>query len=95
DALAEAIATSPLPPGLERLDLSMGTMTDEGASLLLARAEELARLSAIALRGNKLSESMSLRVSRALPRAVAEQDYDVEEARTPPGYESYPCWNCR
>jgi predicted DNA-binding WGR domain protein len=74
DELAEVVASTELPAGLERLDLSMGTMTDAGAERLLANAGRFARLAGLDLTRNYLSPGMCERISAALPNAaLAEQ----------------------
>lgn len=80
DDIAEVVARTELPAKLERLDLSMGTMTDAGAERLLARAEAFARLSVLDLSQNFLSPDMCARVSSALPNArFDEQKHEDDD----------------
>ncbi|MFV8754409.1 hypothetical protein ACNOYE_28005 [Nannocystaceae bacterium ST9] len=67
DEIAGEVARAKLPPELATLDLSMGTMSDAGAELLLGAAGSLARLEQIDLRRNYLSAGMCTRLRRALP----------------------------
>ncbi|MFO7565879.1 MAG: WGR domain-containing protein [Enhygromyxa sp.] len=77
DEIAAEVAQAELWPALERLDLSMGTMTDAGAERLLARAKQLARLAHIDLSENFLSPQMCDRIRAALPNAkVDSQKHD-------------------
>lgn len=69
DAIAEEVVRAKLPASLERLDLSMGTMTDAGAQLLLDAADRFAGLEDLDLRRNFLSSAMCTRLRRALPNA--------------------------
>jgi predicted DNA-binding WGR domain protein len=69
DDIAGVVAETALPPALEALDLSMGTMTDAGAERLLSKADALAKLGTLDLRSNFLSAPMCARVQQALPNA--------------------------
>jgi uncharacterized protein (TIGR02996 family) len=74
DEIADVVARTRLPETLEVLDLSMGTMSDEGAERLLARAENLRPLEVLDLSDNFLSPEMCARLQAALPNArVGEQ----------------------
>ncbi|MEU9510365.1 STM4015 family protein [Micromonospora sp. NPDC048170] len=66
DAVAAALATAPVVPRLEVLDLSMGTLTDEGAEALLA-GQPLTHLARLDLRHHFLSEKTAASVTAALP----------------------------
>ena len=66
DAVAAAVATAPVIPRLEVLDLSMGTLTDEGAKALLA-GQPLTHLTRLDLHHHFLSEEMAASVVAALP----------------------------
>jgi hypothetical protein len=57
DAIAIAVASSPILGRLEGLDLSMGTLTDEGATALL-RAPAIRNLKHLNLRHHYLSTAM-------------------------------------
>ncbi|MFG1780348.1 STM4015 family protein [Micromonospora sp. NPDC049051] len=82
DAVAAAVATAPVVPRLEVLDLSMGTLTDEGAKALLA-GQPLTHLTHLDLEHHYLSEDMAASVVAALPGVRVElsdpqvaEDYD-------------------
>ncbi|MGW4500119.1 STM4015 family protein [Micromonospora sp. NPDC004336] len=66
DAVATAVAAAPVVPRLETLDLSMGTLTDEGAEALLA-GQPLTHLARLDLHHHYLSEQMAASVVAALP----------------------------
>ena len=78
DNLAAEVAAAELWPALERLDLSMGTMTDAGAERLLARAKDLARLAHIDLNKNFLSPQMCDRIRAALPNATVDSQKQAD-----------------
>lgn len=80
DDIAGVVAQAKLPPKLEHLDLSMGTLSDTGAELLLAKATKFAGLAGLDLRRNFLSPAMCARVQEALPHAqVGDQKPDEGE----------------
>ncbi|NVB39587.1 hypothetical protein G6O69_17225 [Pseudenhygromyxa sp. WMMC2535] len=78
-ALAAQLRFPGLPPALRSLDLSMGTMTDAGAELLLPIAELLRRLGALDLSQNFLSPAMVSRLRLALPNARLDDQKQGEE----------------
>lgn len=84
DEIAISMASAPVVAGLEVLDLSMGTLGDEGAEALLA-GQPLTHLKKLDLHHNYLGETMRERVLATLGASgvevVAEQgDIDwVEE----------------
>jgi hypothetical protein len=55
DGLTDLLASLPLASRLERLDLSKGTLDDEGARRLLARRAQFPRLTALDVSENFLS----------------------------------------
>jgi hypothetical protein len=79
DDLAAEVAVAELWPALERLDLSMGTMTDAGAERLLAVAKQLARLAHVDLSRNFLSPAMCDRIRAALPNATVDSQKQAED----------------
>jgi uncharacterized protein (TIGR02996 family) len=81
DEIAAEVAQAQLWPTLERLDLSMGTMSDAGAERLLTRAEELARLAHIDLSNNFLSPDMCDRIQAALPNANVDMQQQADGDR--------------
>ena len=79
DDIAIEVAQSKLPPKLEVLDLSMGTMTDAGAERLLARADELRRLTTLDLSSNYLSPTMCARLQSALPNVRVDEQKQTDD----------------
>ncbi|MFB7371450.1 STM4015 family protein [Streptomyces sp. NPDC056222] len=80
DEIAAAVASAPVVARLDRLDLSMGTLTDEGAEALLA-GQPLTHLTHLDLFHHYLSEKMSERIVDALtPHGVT---VDVDDAQDP------------
>ncbi|MEV8317864.1 STM4015 family protein [Streptomyces sp. NPDC059900] len=79
DEIAEAMASAPVVARLEVLDLSMGVLTDEGATVLLA-GQPLTHLKKLDLHHNFLSEALSLRVRETLQSAGVEVDLDADDA---------------
>lgn len=76
DALAAALAVEPLAAQLRTVDLSMGTLTDAGAEVLLS-GQPLGHLESLDLTHHFLSKAMIKRVESALPvgkLAKAEAD---------------------
>jgi uncharacterized protein (TIGR02996 family) len=69
DEIAGEVARTKLPRSLERLDLSMGTMSDVGGQALLDAAAKLADVE-LQLDGNYLSTGMCKRLREALPKCV-------------------------
>ncbi len=69
DDIASELARAKLPRALERLDLSMGTMSDVGGQALLDAAGKLADVE-LRLDGNYLSTAMCTRLREALPKCV-------------------------
>ena len=58
DQLCRLLPSAPVLPRLERLDLSMGTMGDDGGRQLLRHRDAFAHLEQLDLRGNYLSPEM-------------------------------------
>lgn len=74
------MAGAPVVARIERLDLSMGVLTDEGAAALLD-GQPLTHLSRLDLSHHYLSEAMSERVRAALvPHGVTVVLDDAQEA---------------
>lgn len=69
DELPGAILGTPHLPRLRRLDLSMGTLTDDGAGVILANAASFAHLEALDLSENFLQPGVCEALRRALPNA--------------------------
>lgn len=66
NAIAEALTTSPLLDRIESLDLSLGTLTDEGAAHL-ARCEKLKRLKLLDLHFHYCTEQGMADLQAAFP----------------------------
>ncbi|MCB9673989.1 MAG: WGR domain-containing protein [Alphaproteobacteria bacterium] len=62
-----AIAQTPLLKQVDDLDLSMGTMTDEGAQALLDLAPRFAHLKSLNLDENFITDAMAEKLKAALP----------------------------
>ncbi|MYZ37444.1 MULTISPECIES: STM4015 family protein [unclassified Streptomyces] len=78
DEIAIALAGAPVVAGLEVLDLSMGTLGDEGAEALLA-GQPLTHLKKLDLHHNYLSEALRERVLATLGAAGVEVDLKESE----------------
>ncbi|MFF7177734.1 STM4015 family protein [Streptomyces sp. NPDC008121] len=80
DEIAAAVANAPVVARLDRLDLSMGTLTDEGGAALLAGGP-LTHLAYLGLSHHYLSKEMRERIIDALtPHGVT---VDVDDAQQP------------
>ncbi|MEV4945276.1 STM4015 family protein [Streptomyces sp. NPDC053755] len=75
DEVAAAVASAPVVARLERLDLSMGTLTDEGGAALLA-GQPLTHLAYLGLAHHYLSKEMSERIVDALTPSGVRVDID-------------------
>ncbi|MER8000033.1 STM4015 family protein [Streptomyces sp. NPDC095613] len=82
DRIANALAGAPVVAGLEVLDLSMGTLGDEGAEALLT-GQPLTHLKKLDLHHHFLSEAMRERLTTTLGAAGVE--VDISEAETADG----------
>lgn len=79
--IAKAVIDSTILPQLETLDLSMGTLTDEGAEALLAHPDRLAHLQLLDLSHHFLTAEIQTRLTD-LPCKVDvsdEQEADVDD----------------
>jgi uncharacterized protein (TIGR02996 family) len=73
--LPALLVASKLLPQLKTLDLSMGTMTDEGAKVILDNAKAFAHLEAINLDDNFIGDDLASQLKEALPNAsLGDQD---------------------
>ncbi|MFF3749247.1 STM4015 family protein [Streptomyces sp. NPDC002018] len=75
DEIAIALAGAPVVAGLEILDLSMGTLGDEGVEALLS-GQPLTHLKKLDLHHNYVSEALRERVLATLGAAGVEVDLD-------------------
>lgn len=78
DEIAAALAHAPITAQLETLDLSLGTLGDEGAAALLA-GQPLTHLKRLDLHHHFMSQEMIGRLWEALPGV----EVDVSEQETP------------
>jgi uncharacterized protein (TIGR02996 family) len=79
DDLLEPLARSGILPQLERLDLSMGTMTDAGAEHLLRLQDRFAHLAHLDVSDNHLSRDMVGRLRKAFPRVTSNDQKDADD----------------
>jgi hypothetical protein len=79
DEIAAAMASAPVVARLEVLDLSMGVLTDEGGTALLA-GQPLTHLKKLDLHHNYLSQALRTRLLETLEPAGVEVDLDHGEA---------------
>ncbi|MFG1805094.1 STM4015 family protein [Streptomyces sp. NPDC049040] len=75
DGIAAALATAPVVARLASLDLSLGTLGDEGAEALLA-GQPLTHLSWLDLHHHFIGEDASRRIREALEPSGVEVDLD-------------------
>jgi hypothetical protein len=82
DALVVALVAAPILPRLKRLDLSAGTLGADGARTLLAHADKLEHLAAIALGDNYLPPELAAELVRRLPQIeLGDQQIEGEYGR--------------
>ncbi|MFI8306014.1 STM4015 family protein [Streptomyces sp. NPDC085927] len=79
DEVAAAVASAPVVARLDVLDLSMGTLSDEGAVALLG-GQPLTHLKKLDLHHNYLSEPVRQRLTETLATAGVEIDLDPDGA---------------
>ncbi|MER6241044.1 STM4015 family protein [Streptomyces clavifer] len=79
DAICAALASAPVVARLEELDISMGVLTDDGATALLT-GQPLTHLKRLDLYHNYLSETLRARLLETLTSAGVEVDADRDEA---------------
>ena len=80
DDIARALVTAPVLANLERVDLSMGTLSDEGAEGFLSIAGALSGLEELDLMENYISKEMGQRLKAELPCPVSVwTDKEVDE----------------
>jgi hypothetical protein len=79
DEIAAAVASAPVVARLEVLDLSMGTLGDDGAAALLG-GQPLTHLKELDLHHNYLSEPLRQRIRETLEAAGVEVDLDPDDA---------------
>ncbi|GHA05691.1 hypothetical protein GCM10010372_00930 [Streptomyces tauricus] len=79
DAICSALASAPVVARLEELDVSMGVLTDDGATALLT-GQPLTHLKKLDLHHNYLSPALSTRLLETLEPAGVIVDTDKEDA---------------
>ncbi|UIX28665.1 STM4015 family protein [Streptomyces sp. GQFP] len=79
DEICTALASAPVVARLEVLDVSMGVLTDDGATALLT-GQPLTHLKKLDLRHNYLSEELRTRLVDTLVPAGVEVDADPGDA---------------
>lgn len=79
DAVCTALASAPVVARLEVLDVSMGVLTDDGATALLT-GQPLTHLKKLDLHHNYLSEELRTRLLETLEPAGVEVDADSDDA---------------
>ncbi|MCB5179050.1 STM4015 family protein [Streptomyces antimicrobicus] len=87
DEIAAAVASAPVVARLESLDLSMGVLTDDGATALLG-GQPLTHLTSLDLHFNYLSEPLRERFREVLEPAGVALDLD-------PGHADEDEWDGR
>ncbi|WP_105968981.1 STM4015 family protein [Streptomyces geranii] len=81
DAICTALASAPVVARLEVLDISMGVLTDDGATALLT-GQPLTHLKKLDLYHNYLSDELRTRLLETLEPAGVEVDADPEDAES-------------
>lgn len=79
DALAQALPTAKVLPQLETLDISMGTLSDEGARALADKAAAFAHLKQLDVTENTLTDEGQSLLPKAIPHANVGNQRDYEE----------------
>ncbi|MEV8596006.1 STM4015 family protein [Streptomyces sp. NPDC052012] len=79
DEVAAAVASAPVVARLDVLDLSMGTLGDDGAAALLG-GQPLTHLKKLDLHHNYISEPLRQRIRETLEPAGVEVDLDQDDA---------------
>ena len=76
--LAKRIATSTILMRIEHLDLSFGTLTDEGAEALL-QSGNVGHLKSLDIHHHYVSKSMCRKLAEATPKLIADDRLEPEE----------------
>ncbi|MFJ3640565.1 STM4015 family protein [Streptomyces sp. NPDC090108] len=80
DEIAAAVASAPVVARLESLDLSMGTLSDDGAVALLT-GQPLTHLKSLDLHHHYIGEPVQERIRQTLHAAGVELNLDPEDAK--------------
>ncbi|MFE1292405.1 STM4015 family protein [Streptomyces sp. NPDC058751] len=81
DAICTALASAPVVARLEHLDVSMGVLTDDGATALLS-GQPLTHLKVLDLHHNYLSTAVRARLLETLEAAGVEVRADEDDAES-------------
>lgn len=79
DGIVEMFLQSDILPQLETMDISAGTLTDEGAQLLLDNADKIAHLKFINMRYNYLSDGMKEELQKLPVKIDVEESQEADE----------------
>lgn len=79
DRVAELVAAAPVVEQLQTLDLSLGTLGDEGGEALLQAKARLARLQRLDLHRHYLSDAMMARLRSAFPQAALDEQQQADD----------------
>ncbi|GHG72672.1 WGR domain-containing protein [Comamonas sp. JC664] len=79
DALAQALPSAAVLPRLEKLDISMGTLTNEGAKALADNAAAFTHLKQLDVSENILEDEGQSLISKAIPHANVGNQREYEE----------------
>jgi uncharacterized protein (TIGR02996 family) len=80
NALAEALPAAAIAPRLESLDLSMGTMTDDGAAALAAGAKRFKQLKVLSVDENFLSTRVVRELRAVFPSVMSKTQKDADDS---------------
>ncbi len=81
DAICAALASAPVVARLETLDVSMGVLTDDGATALLT-GQPLTHLKKLDLHHNYIGAALRTRLLQTLEPAGVEVDVDADDAES-------------
>ncbi|MEN0066748.1 MAG: WGR domain-containing protein [Myxococcota bacterium] len=79
DAIPAQVVSAAVLPQLQVLNLSMGTMTDAGAQVLLDNADKLVHLTQLNLNENFITDDVAAQLAKALPNATLEGQEEPDE----------------
>lgn len=77
DQLAEALAAAPIMDRIERLDLSLGTLTDRGAKALM-ESGKLQRLASLDVSHHFMSPAVAAELQKAGPGVIASDPQEPD-----------------
>jgi uncharacterized protein (TIGR02996 family) len=79
DEICRTLAGTPLAAQIRELDLSLGTLSDDGAAALVAAAGSLPRLKKLDVTNNFLSEAAVSALRAAFPAVVADDQREADD----------------